>query len=156
MDITYIKNNYSFQCRVSACIFNKEMTKLLVFQAHGKNVHLLVGGKMHEKEKSFDALKRELKEELGWEITEATFLAISEEFIPDQNAFLQQINFIYKVICNQDAYPLEFHGLEGDWITFKWIDIEEIDHYKIYPAMVKKMVRNPEKVYNFVDDLIEK
>ena len=40
--------------------------------------------KIGELEESIDAVKREVKEELGWENLEYKFLGISEEFVTDK------------------------------------------------------------------------
>lgn len=155
MDITYKKDDFSFQYRVSACIFNNDMTKVLVFQAKGREAHLLVGGKVHEYEESIDALKREVKEELGWSLIDISLLAISEELVHDKGLNHHQINLIYKAIYTGDIKEQEFHGLEGEWIRFKWIDVEKIENYKIYPTKIKEIIKDPNKMYHIVDNLIK-
>ena len=142
MDITYIKNNYSFQCRVSACIFNKEMTKLLVFQAHGKNVHLLVGGKMHEKEKSFDALKREFKEEINADIIVKDFLGISENIFTYQGKKAHELILFYSIEIPDNDYMEEYHIADEDGCIAKWINIDEFKNRNkiIYPEEIYKYI----------------
>ena len=102
--------------------------------------------KIGELEESIDAVKREVKEELGWENLEYKFLGISEEFVTDKGYDNQQINLIYKGIYNNVIEKIEFKGLEGDWINFKWIDIKDVDNYQIYPSIVKEMVKNSDKI----------
>ena len=116
---------------------------------------MLPGGKISELEESVDAAKREVKEELGWENLEYKFLGISEEFVTDKGYNNQQINLIYKGIYNNDIDEIDFKGLEGNWINFKWIDIKDINDYKIYPNMVKEMAKDSNKIYHSVDNLIK-
>ena len=156
MDIRYTNNEFQFLLRVSIIIFNKDESKVLLFNVEGRKFYMLPGGKIGELEESIDAAKREVKEELGWDNLKYNFLGISEEFVNDKGYNNQQINLIYKGIYNNDIEQIEFKGLEGDWINFKWIDIKDIDNYQIYPSMVKEMVKDSNKIYHSVDNLIKK
>ena len=156
MDIRYTNNEFQFLLRVCILIFNKDESKVLLFNVEGRKIFMLPGGKIGELEESIDAAKREIKEELGWENIEYKFLGISEEFVIDKGYNNQQINLIYKGIYNNDIDKIDFKGLEGDWINFKWIDIKDIDSYKIYPNIVKEMVKNSNNIYHSVDNLIKK
>ena len=64
-DIKYKNSNYNFAYRVSALIFNKEKTKILLFYGNDTNFYMLPGGKVKELEKSNEAIKREIQEEIG-------------------------------------------------------------------------------------------
>ena len=155
MDVRYINDDFQFFLRVSALIFNEDETKILLFNIADRNFYMLPGGKINELEESIDAIKREIKEELGWENLEYKFLGVSEEFVNDKGYNNHQINLIYKGIYKQQIDNEEFKGLEGDWINFKWIDIKEIANYKIYPNIVKKMIKNPDRIQHSVDNLIK-
>lgn len=155
-DVKYIDEKFQFLLRVSVLIFNKEMNKVLLFNVEGRKVHMLPGGKAQQLEESLDAVKREIKEELGWDNLEYSFLCVSEEFVHDKGYDNQQINLIYKAIYNGEITEDTFKGLEGDWINFKWVDIEKIDEYDLYPALVKEMVKDPNRIYHSVNNLIKK
>lgn len=155
MDVKYIRNNFQFFLRVSVVIFNEEETKILLFNVTGREFYMLPGGKINELEESIDAIKREVKEELGWENLEYKFLGISEEFVNDKGYNNHQIELIYKGIYKQKIENEEFKGLEGDWIKFKWIDIKEIKNYKIYPDIVNKMIKESDKIHHSIDNLIK-
>lgn len=155
MDVKYIRNNFQFFLRVSVVIFNEEETKILLFNVTGREFYMLPGGKINELEESIDAIKREVKEELGWENLEYKFLGISEEFVNDKGYNNHQIELIYKGIYKQKIENEEFKGLEGDWIKFKWIDIKEINNYKIYPDIVNKMIKESDKIHHSIDNLIK-
>ena len=51
-DIKYKNSNYNFVYRVSALIFNKEKTKILLFYGNDTNFYMLPGGKVKELEKA--------------------------------------------------------------------------------------------------------
>lgn len=154
MDITYKRDNYQFILRTSIVIFNKDMSKILLFQVNDKNFYMLIGGKINELETSIEAIKREIKEEVNLDVNNIEFVCLSEEFINAKGYFNHQINIIYKGIYNDEIKYEKFIGLEGDWCHYEWIDIDNIDSYEIYPSIVKDIVKNPNKKYHKVDDLI--
>ena len=155
MDIRYTNGDFQFLCRVSVLIFNRDQSKVLLFNVEGRQFYLIPGGKVHELEESVDAAKREVKEELGWENLDYSFLAISEEMVNDKGYHNQQINLIYKAIYQADIVETKFKGLEGDWINFEWVDVKNIDSYDVYPSSVKDMVRDPNRIYHTVENLIK-
>lgn len=155
MDIRYINNDFQFLLRVSTLIFNKDETKVLLFNVEGREFYMLPGGKINELEESIDAVKREVKEELGWNNISYKFLGISEEFVTDKGYNNHQINLIYKGIYNENIIEESFKGLEGDWINFKWIDVKDIDNYEIYPKIVKNMILDTNEIYHSIDNLIK-
>ena len=65
-DVKYNDDNFFFLYRVSALIFNKDKTKILLFYGNDMDYYMLPGGKVHQLEKSEDAIKREIIEELGF------------------------------------------------------------------------------------------
>lgn len=154
MDITYKRENYQFILRTSVVIFNKDMSKILLFQVNDKNFYMLIGGKINELETSIEAVKREIKEEINLNINNIEFVCLSEEFVNAKGFNNHQINVIYKGIYNDEIKYEKFIGLEGDWCHYEWIDIDKLDNYEIYPNIVKDIVKNPEKKYHRVDDLI--
>lgn len=154
MDIKYIKDDFQFIYRTSALIFNEDETKLLLFNVEGRNFFMPTGGKVNQLEESLDAIKREIKEELGWDNLDYSFLAISEEFVNDKGLNNQQINLIYKAIYKGEINENRFKGLEGDWINFEWIDTNNINNYEIYPIGIKKLLSDTNKIYHIIDNEI--
>lgn len=156
MDITYKKDDYQFILRTSIVIFNKDMNKVLLFQVNDKNFYMLIGGKIGELETSIEAVKREIREEINLEVENIEFVCLSEEFVNAKGFNNHQINIIYKGLYNNEITDNKFVGLEGDWCHYEWIDIDNIDSYEIYPSIVKDIIKNPNKKYHKVDDLIRK
>ena len=156
MDIRYTNNGFQFMLRVSILIFNKDESKILLFNVEGRDFYMLPGGKIHELEESLEAAKREVKEELGWEDLEYSFLGVSEELVNDKGCDNQQISLIYKGIYKHEIAEENFKGLEGDWVNFKWIDKNDINNYTVYPNIVNDMINDSNKIYHSVDNLIKK
>ena len=112
---------------------------------------MLPGGKVKELERSTDAIKREIKEEIGFDNLDFELAGISEEIIKNSNENIQQITLTYRCIYNSEITQETFKSIESDWINSKWIDVNEIDQYKIHPQNIKIMVKD----YNTIKHLIE-
>ena len=123
MNLDFKRDDFRFNARVSAIIYNKDLNKVLLFNVEGRDFYMLPGGRIEELEESIDTIKREIKEEIGWDNVTYKFLALSEEFVNDKGYNNHQINIIYKGICNDEIKETKFKGLEGDWINFEWVDI---------------------------------
>ena len=69
MNIDFTKDNYKFNARVSAIILNESKSKILLFKIDdGRDYFMLPGGRIELYEDSLCAIKREIKEELGYEM----------------------------------------------------------------------------------------
>lgn len=141
-DIRYKENNYQFHYRTSAIIYNKYKTKILLFKSSNRDFYMLPGGKVNELESSEDALKREVKEETGLEISIIDFKCFSECVVTDKEMTYQQVEAIYEASYNDEINNDEFNGLEGNWILFKWFNINDLDNVLIEPKEIKDMLKN--------------
>lgn len=150
-DIKYNKDNFFFIYRVSALIFNKDKTKILLFYGDDMDYYMLPGGKVHQLEKSKDAIKREIFEELGFKDLEFNLVGISEEIVKDEENDIQQLTLTYKAIYKDEIYDETFKSIESDWINFKWVDIKELNNYKIHPSNVKNMIKNSDTINHLVE-----
>ena len=77
-----------------------------------------------------------------------------------KNLFMQKFfiinKLIYKGIYHGDIIETKFKGLEEDWINFEWIDVDKIDNYKIYSNKIKEIIKNPNKQFNIIENLVKK
>ena len=97
---------------------------------------MLPGGKVEQLEQTKDAIEREIYEELGWKL-EFEFAGISEEFFLDMNEKTQFINVVYKATYSKEIKEKSFYGKEGDWATFNWVNLNELDNIPLYPKEIK-------------------
>ena len=153
-DIKYKNNNYNFAYRVSALIFNKEKTKILLFYGNDTNFYMLLGGKVKELEKSIEAIKRETREEIGWKDLKFDFIGVSEEIVKSNKTNIQEITLTYKSIYDGKILDKTFKGIESDWINFEWVKIEEIDKYEIHPTKIKDFIKNEEPTNHIIEEII--
>lgn len=150
-DIKYENNKFKFAYRVSAIIYNSDKTKILLFTGNDSNFYMLPGGKVKELEKSTDAIKREIKEEIGFENLDFELAGISEEIVKNNNENIQQITLTYRCIYNGEITKETFKSIEADWINLKWVNVNEIEQYKIHPQNIQIMVKD----YNTIKHLVE-
>ena len=150
-DIKYNGDNFSFAYRVSALIFNQDKTKILLFYGNNMDYYMLPGGKVHELEKSEDAIKREIMEELGYKDLEFNLCGISEEIVKNKENDIHQITLTYKSIYEDEISKEPFKSIESDWINFKWVDIDQLANYKIHPSNIKEMVKNNDSINHLVE-----
>lgn len=141
-DIRYKENNYQFHYRTSAIIYNKDKTKILLFKSSNRDFYMLPGGKVNELESSEDALKREVQEETELEINIIDFKCFSECVVTDKEMTYQQVEAIYEASYNDEINNDEFNGLEGNWILFKWLNINNLDNILIEPKGIKDILKN--------------
>ncbi len=139
-DIKYQNDHYNFAYRVSALIYNKEKTKILIFRGNDMNFYMLPGGKVREFEKSENAIKREICEELGYENLKFEFIGVSEEFVTKRENKIHEITMTYKCIYDGEIQEESFKSKESDWINFKWININELYNYDIHPNSISVMM----------------
>lgn len=155
MNLNFIRDNFRFNARTSALIYNSEQNKILLFNVEGRDFYMLPGGRIEELEESIETIKREVKEEIGWDDLEFSFFALSEEFVNDKGYNNHQLNIIYKAIYKNSINEVKFKGLEGDWVNFEWIDIDKIEQCKIFPNGIKEVILNKNPSNHFVDNLIK-
>lgn len=156
MNIDFKRNNFRFNFRTSAIIYNNDLSKVLLFNVEGRDFYMLPGGRIEELEESIDTIKREIKEEIGWDNITYNFLALSEEFVNDKEYNNHQINIIYKGIYNDEIKDVKFKGLEGDWINFEWVNVIDINNYKIFPDGINNLINGNSTSNHLITNLIKR
>lgn len=142
MNIEFKKDNYRFNARASAIIFNKDKSKVLLFKVEdGRDYFLLPGGRIQFCEDSLTAIKREVMEELGYTI-DFSFCSIQENFVEKDNKKITQYCFCYKGIYNDTIDSNKFICKDNANQYFFWIDIDKLANYKIYPESTYELIRS--------------
>lgn len=68
MDLNFEIDNIKFNARASAIIYNKDRTKVLLFKIIDRDYFMIPGGRIEIYEDSLNAIKREIKEETGFDL----------------------------------------------------------------------------------------
>ena len=144
-DINIKIEDYILNCRVVAII--EEDNKILFQKKEHDKYWSLPGGKIEIGEKTIDALKRELKEELGiTNFNVETLIIVSEHFFTFKNNKYHQFIFGHKVkyLDNKKTLKeLEFKGIEKDKnLIFKWFDKEKLESLPIKPDFLGQKLKN--------------
>lgn len=150
MNVDFVKDDYRFNARASAIILNAKKNKILLFKIEdGRDYFLLPGGRIELYEDSLTAIKREVMEELGYDI-DFSLCSIQENFVIKENVKIMQYNFcykgIYKGIINTDRFVCKDNNNQ----YFYWVDIEQLNSYKVYPESTIKLIRS-EKLKHIIE-----
>lgn len=152
MNVDFVKDDYRFNARVSAIILNEKKDKILLFKVEdGRDYFLLPGGRIKLYEDSLTAIKREVMEKLGYDI-DFTLCSIQENFVIKEDIKIMQYSFcykgIYKGIINTDRFVCK----DNDNQYFYWIDIEQLNSYKVYPESTIKLIKS-EKLKHIIEKM---
>ena len=137
MDIKFEANNISFNVR-SSCIIKDKKHKKIIFTnmraIKSNDAYLLPGGRLELLENSKQAIERELKEELGLEVS-CSLVSIQENIVKETG--FHMLEFIYYTqIDSFDKITIT----DNEWDKFKIINIDEIENYDIRPKPIKQLI----------------
>lgn len=154
MNIDFEKNNYRFNARASAIILNEKKDKILLFKVEdGRDYFLLPGGRIELYEDSLTAIKREVMEELGYDI-DFILCSIQENFVIKENVKITQYSFCYKGIYKGTINTDRFVCKDNNNQYFYWVDIEKLNNYKVYPESTIKLIKS-EKLEHIIEKMEE-
>ena len=150
--ISFIEDNKKFNFRVSAIILNSDKTKMLLHTIKGYDFYLLPGGRVEWLENCEDAIKRELKEELGLEKISVRPRLLLDNLFDFNNIVYQELSFIF-VVKLEDIHKIfeekeEFSGLEGEKYIYKWV--ASIDNYILKPNIIKDAIKNYNGCFDYI------
>lgn len=159
MDLTLDVEDYKLNIRSAGLIIHNN--KVLVHDNINTDYYCLPGGRIAIGENSEETIKRELKEELGKEVEVLEYVSTIENFFEMNNTKYHEIYFVHRLEFKDDEdkkieYTLD--NMEGkDYLKYKWLDINEIEEYKILPKCLKQVIKDAKfPVHCINDDLINK
>jgi len=155
MNVDFEINNTRINARVSAIIYNKDKTKVLLFKVEdGRDYYMLPGGRIELNESSGDAVSREMKEELDFDLN-YKLCAIEENFIKKDGMDNMQYSFVYKAIHDDEIIDKVISCLDDNNQKFYWADIDKINDYKIFPESVYQLVKDyTDNIVHFCNDIV--
>lgn len=122
---------------IKAIIVN--CNRLLVVRMRGENgeeYYTLPGGKQEPDELMIDALKREVKEETGYDVDPQKILFIREGFNEDEHRI--EFMFVCAPVGEPDKAALTY---DANQIGTKWLFIENIIHEELHPIELREVIK---------------
>ncbi|MFX1501449.1 MAG: NUDIX hydrolase [Promethearchaeota archaeon] len=165
--ITFEKKGYIFSYRVAGIAIYEN--KVLIHRSILDDFWTLPGGRCEFLEISKEALKREIKEEIGVETKIIRPLYFVENFFHFEGKDYHELSIFYlmefppdsKVVLENDTFYGKECGLgfENDHnngkeleLIFKWVDIDKLETLRLYPLFLRKSLKNikpfPEHIIN--------
>lgn len=142
MDISLMINDTKFNFRVGA-IF-KYKNQILTERGDGASFSVIPDGRVKIMEDTNMALNREIKEELGIDISrlDHELVSIIENFFVFNNVQHHELYFVYMYdLSNDFGIKDGMTNLDTQKAKYYWKKIDDLDNAVILPSKVKELVK---------------
>jgi len=146
-DVFIKLDNFKFNFRVAAIIQYKD--KVLIQKSDKDVFYSLIGGKVQQKERTLEALKREVKEEIGFNIDEkrCKLSRICENFFCYNSIEYHELLFIYFIELNEYddiEKQNDFKCIDKATTKMCWTNINDLKNIDLRPKEAKQIVNDTE------------
>jgi 8-oxo-dGTP pyrophosphatase MutT (NUDIX family) len=142
MDAVFHVEHQVFNYRVAGIMMKED--RVLMHRAKAEKNWSLPGGRVKLGEDAQTSLKREMKEELDLNVRVDGFLWTVENFFTYVEKEIHEVGLYFKITAEKPL-PLhdgeEFTVLEADRLVFKWVPLEKLNDYELYPHVVKEKLK---------------
>jgi ADP-ribose pyrophosphatase YjhB (NUDIX family) len=156
--ISFKLDNVRFNFRVAGVAINNG--EVLLHRSIHEDFWALPGGRCNLWESSKEALKREMKEELGVDIKINRIIYFVENFFQHENVNHHELS-LYSLIQFPKVlyYKESFKGKEKNFeLIFKWFDINKLQNVELYPTFLRTKLGDikpyPEHIIHYDNKLI--
>lgn len=145
-DLTVEVDGALLNCRAAGIIIHEG--KVLFHRNTADVYYALIGGRVQICESSDNAVKREIKEELGKDVEITGYIATIENFFNGKGKDYHEILFVHKAEFVDDddkKITKTLQNIEGDTeknVQYEWLDISKFDEYDIRPSVIKDVIKN--------------
>lgn len=154
MDISIDVENYKLNVRTAVIIIHNN--KILVHRNVNSDHYALVGGRVQIGENSEEAVKREVKEEIGKDIEMLGYISTIENFFEMNNKKYHEILFVHKAeFKNDEDKKIEYtiKNIEGkEYLQYEWIDLDKIQEYPLMPKIIKQVLKEEKLPTHKIND----
>lgn len=144
MDLSFKTTEGRFNYRVAGLLVHNN--RLLIMQDKGQPYYYVPGGRIKMNERSEDAIKREIKEELGIEVNVNRMLWVNENFFKEETLHEQfhEICFFYLL----ELKDMEILNKGKDFLvdengkihTYYWKTLDDIKSINLYPQFLREKI----------------
>lgn len=141
MDISLMIEDIKFNYRVAVVI--KSNDRVLVEGNNKVDFFVIPGGRVKIYEDTKTALKRELKEEMDYDIDikDIKFVKLIENFFTYNNVKTHELYVLYELNSfNENLIDYIDHDSESGY--YKWVDVKDINNTNILPSILKETILN--------------
>ena len=145
MDLTFkVGENERFNVRSAAII--RYQDNYLISKRNDKDYYSILGGRINFGEDSKAAVLREIREELGWDLSDAKLVRIMENFFSysDGTKFHEYL-FVYLINVSEEYFKKgDFSNLENPNMHMLWYKKEDYLKLNIRPLVIKGVLESPD------------
>jgi ADP-ribose pyrophosphatase YjhB (NUDIX family) len=142
---------WQFNPRVAAIIQDADRNRILLCRKDGMPFWMLPGGRIEGGEGAVDALRRELREELGAGLKNIEFLWLIENlFQADGRAFHEYGLYFRCDLAGPFEERVEFRGAESD-LVFNWVPKTMLGEFDLRPHMLRDELMNLEAGIRYME-----
>lgn len=145
MDLTFkVGENERFNVRSAAIIRHQD--NYLISKRNDKDYYSILGGRINFGEDSKAAVLREIREELGWDLSDAKLVRIMENFFSysDGTKFHEYL-FVYLMNVSEEYFKKgDFVNLENPNMHMLWYTKEDYLKLNIKPLVIKDVLESPD------------
>ncbi|MCM3359470.1 NUDIX domain-containing protein [Psychrobacillus sp. MER TA 171] len=156
MDLSFKTDEGRFNYRVAGLIINDG--KILIMKDDNASYYYVPGGRVGLHEKSEDAIRREIREELSTEVAIDRLLWVNENFFEEEvsKEKFHEICFFYLLsLKNNDLLckGIQFTENENGKVhTYYWKTFDEIQALNLFPLFLKKQIYGlPKQITHLIE-----
>jgi ADP-ribose pyrophosphatase YjhB (NUDIX family) len=143
--IRFDHGEYRFNYRTVGIVLRSH--DILIHKWEHDDFWALPGGRVEFLETSEEALRREMREELGEEVTAVRLVWVVENFFRYRGKSCHELAHYYLVRFSEDSELYSQNGYfegddEGIQLTFRWQDIDALEGVHLYPTFLKKSLNS--------------
>ncbi len=155
-DISCMIDGNKFNFRVCCLIENRH--RYLLEKSTTTDFLNLPGGRVQAGESTYQAIIRELQEELNLSNIHPKLIKIAEQFFTFEGKNYHELDFVYYVklpdshsFCTKE----EIHNLDNEKETMVWVNRKELKQYKILPEFIYTL-KNDKHISHLIFDKIHR
>lgn len=150
-DINFTFEDMGFNYRVGAFITCRD--HILLQRTNDYDFWNMVGGRVKLRESSYEAINREIKEEIGLENLNLKLFVIAENFFMWEGYKAHEMLYIFRVELPEELFDkfVDFKILDKQEERTKWIHKDEIKNEHCLPKFIKDLWNLGDGIHHIIN-----